>query len=143
MKKKLPARPELFKARCERIIEHCREKNAYLMQIPPMANLECQMVVEAYYGSKFKAAKAILRQAIAYRWQGLKTGMTMWICDRMGWTKVWHIPKSEQWKEHWRRHGWKCPCIWEVPPNPTGHCDLNCIEDSIPNWFKRLFRQEK
>jgi hypothetical protein len=71
--------------------------------------------------------RAIVSDTLSYRW----LRVCIWISDRAGWTKLYHIPTTDELLEHWQRHGRKC--------SGSPNCDnWNCISDSLPKWFKRL-----
>ena len=54
-------------------------------------------------------------------------------CDWMGWTRVYDYPETKSMIAHSERHGRKC----SGSPNCS---NMNCINDSIPKWFKVLTR---
>ena len=60
----------------------------------------------------------------------------MWVCDRVGWTKLYHMPETDTMRAFTMRHGRKC--------SGSPNCDnMNCIGDSVPRWFKWLTRWGK
>ena len=82
-----PRKPEQFNQRLERISDHCKSGSP-MMRIAPIAKLECELVLSAYYGSGAKAGWALLRQAF-FLWRNDKySAIKIWICDRVGWTKL-------------------------------------------------------
>jgi hypothetical protein len=55
----------------------------------------------------------------------------MWICDRMGWTRLYWISDTYEIPGHHERHGRKC----------SGSPNCNnpfCISEGVPRWFRRL-----
>lgn len=136
---KRPVHAEKFNNRIERIVKECKE-DSMLMKIPPMAVMEMKMAISSYYGGDRRAIFAWAREAF-YLWR-LSTYhcLLLKITDGIGWTKLWHIQPTNQWIEHWRRHGCKCACVNKDFPEPTENCEGDCIDESIPRWFKFITR---
>jgi hypothetical protein len=127
-----PAQPELYQLRLERIINHAKLESP-MVRIPPIAVSEFSMVISAYYGGRGKAARYLLFEAMRLWCSDKRWSFLIWLTDRFGWTKVYHIPATPEYREHSERHGRKC----SGSPNCS---NMNCIDDSIPSWFKWLVR---
>lgn len=104
-------------------------------QIPAIFTNEVWWCLRAYYGGSIRALLSLARQDF-YLWRGYKwNGFTIWLCDRFGWTKIYHYPETEEMMEHEERHGRKC----SGSPNCS---DVTCIDRSIPKWFKKLMGRD-
>lgn len=135
-RRKFPIHPERFSKHADRIIERCREKGSIMFRIPPMAALECEILLHYYYGSKWRMVWHLFRAALH---QSIHSGYNrclIKICDWMGWTKVYHIPETPEFRAHYQRHGRKC----SGSPNCN---NMRCIDESIPKWFRWLTRWDK
>src|SRR6266404_2356191 len=125
-----PARPEQFKSRLIRISEHAKS-NSPMLHIPAIAAFECKMVLNAYYGGQLRTSLALFREWF-YLWRhDIFNSAVIWICDRVGWTRLYDVPETETMKPYRMRHGRNC----SGSPNCQ---NMNCIDDSIPKWFRWL-----
>lgn len=122
-----------FENRRERLIKHARENPPMMWRIEPMLVFEIKLLLEAYYGGKWREVWALAREAANYDSNALITSARIKICDWAGWTKLYYYPETETMVGHWQRHGRKC----SGSPNCNNH---HCIDDSIPGWFKWLTR---
>ena len=127
-----PKRPQQFKMRVDRIIDHAK-KDSPMMRIPAIARSECLMVVQAYHGGEWRTVWALFRQAWYLTWHGWLGTLKIKVCDWVGWTKLYDIPETESYRAHTERHGRKC----SGSPNCN---NMHCIEDSVPKWFRWLTR---
>lgn len=121
-KRRRPVRAEAFKIRMERF----KTKSVFI--IPAIFASECSMVLEAYFGGPIRAGlhliywgvrSSIARQRARFLWA---------ISDRVGWTRLQQIPDTPCFE----RHGGQCKyhnCM-----------DSNCIDKSVPKWFRWLTR---
>ncbi len=133
--KKYPKYPEQFAHRLARIREHCLKRSP-MLRIAPIAVSECEQVLEAYYGGTWGAARAALWKAIYLGWGNVSSRTRMWICDRMGWTKIYWVPPTAEMRGYHHRHGRNC----SGSPNCN---NMDCIRESIPKWFRWLTRWDK
>lgn len=130
-----PVKKKLFDERIARIKKYAKE-NSPMLRIAPIAKMECQLVVEAYYGGRFRAVWAMFKEAV-YLWRHEKHHMLLiWISDKVGWTKLYHMPETLTHHEYWHRHGYKC----SGSPNCS---DMKCIDKSVPKWFRVLSGWDK
>ena len=134
-KKTHPVLKKQYEMRLARISDHIRS-NSPMMRIPPIAASECQMLLEAYHGGRWKTIFALTGMAIFLLRHDLNARFVIWLCDLAGWTKVYDIPETEKMRAHKQRHGRKC----SGSPNCQ---NVNCIDDSIPAWFKFISRWDK
>lgn len=102
-----------------------------MMDIPPIIASEFELALHAYYGSRWQMVRALARKALVLWWDGKVGGCLMWISDTVGWTKVYHVPETKDYVDHYRRHGRKC----SGSPNCQ---NMDCINDSLPKWFRRI-----
>lgn len=121
--------------RCDMVIREASDPaTRCMLQIPPIANMQCQLVVESYYGGKWGAARELFKQAlhqsISERW----LGFLIWFSDRMGWTKLYDMPETTTHHGYQMRHGRKC--------HGSPNCAHDCISESQPKWFRRLCGKE-
>jgi hypothetical protein len=133
--KKYPKFPEHFSRRVERIRQHVKDDTA-MFGIAPLVVSEFEQAIEAYYGGYWGAARNALRKAIYITWGNWTSRIRIGICDRMGWTKLYYYNETDTMLGHWQRHGRKC----SGSPNCN---NMNCINDSVPRWFKWLTRWEE
>lgn len=134
-KRKFPRRPEQFKLRCERLVAHCADPNArFIMKIEPMANMECQLVVESYYGGKWGAVREMFKQALHQSVHDNWFGFLIWFSDTVGWTKLVDVPETATHHAYKMRHGKKC--------HGSPNCSQDCISLAQPKWFKKLMGKE-
>ncbi|MDE2096149.1 MAG: hypothetical protein KGL39_02815 [Patescibacteria group bacterium] len=131
---KYPKQPERFKRRSEELIERVSSPSTRIMfKIPPIAVLQYEMLLEAYHGGPVRAGLAFIRKGVAEAVRDARWSILLKITDSVGWTKLHHMPETETHHEYWHRHGRKC----HGSPNCN---DFNCIEKSLPRWFKWLTR---
>jgi hypothetical protein len=123
-----PRQPERFAVRIARIVEHAKSDSA-MFRIPPIATLECRMVVEAYYGGRWRTVRALAREAAWFTWNDVVGATILWVCDTVGWTIIHHIPETADYRAHTERHGRRC----SGSPNCN---DVRCIKRSLPKWFR-------
>lgn len=116
--------------RLDRIKDNIKSDTA-MMKIAPIAASECLLVVHAYYGGPWHTIWSLTRKQLFLDYHGVKGSLIWGFCDLVGWTKVVHHPGNDLAIDHWRRHGKQCS------GSPNCH-DLDCVERSIPNWFKKL-----
>ena len=127
MKTKYPRQPERFAKRSEKM-QHLGTQ----AKIPILLVINCRLVLKDYYGSDFKVAMRILWEWFYLGSHSLYWSVLIWISDRVGWTKLRHIPDNPVTVEHWERHGYKCDHL---------NCqDDQCIDKSLPRWFKWVTR---
>lgn len=102
-------------------------------RVPVVGAMTCWMALKAYYGGSCRAlwelAKWDWMMYRGYIWSII----TMWCSDKLGYTKVYTYPATSEMREMRVRHGIKC----HASPNCE---DIECINNSLPRWFKWLFR---
>lgn len=128
-----PVRPDRFNHWLKKM--HCSVKdNSPMMRIPGIVMFQVETLQTHYYGSYAKAGLALLRKAFYLWWNDKLTHCFLWISDSMGWTKVYDIPETPEYVAHQQRHGRKC--------SGSPNCQNDqCIDDSLPKWFRWLWRK--
>ncbi len=106
-----------------------------MISIEPIFAHECQIVLHAYYGGPLRAGWYLLRYGITLKLNSWYWRFVWWISDKIGWTKISHVPETEDYMEHWRRHGRKC----SASPN----CSGDCIGVAVPRWYKRITKIDR
>lgn len=135
MTTKKPVMKESFERQLGRIRSHCKSESP-MMKIAPIARMEMIIALSYYHGGRGRLALALLREWFVLARSHYCCAITMFVCDRMGWTKVYHYPETDSMIAHSQRHGRKC----SGSPNCS---NANCIDDSVPRWFKILSRWDK
>jgi hypothetical protein len=131
--KTYPINPDQFKRRADRLRNLARRSdNDYPFRIPPILSAECWLVVEAYYGGKWAAVRAMIWAALRLSCWSFFGHVRIRTCDMMGWTKLYDMTAQG----FQMRHGRCC----SGSPNCNNHL---CIEESVPGWFKWLTRWEE
>lgn len=129
---KYPVEKTKFNLRRKRFIAHCRAEPPTMAQIDPIFNSECAMICYAYYGGRFPAIWAMLKESVWLLRMDIDSRFQMWFCDRMGWTKLYPLPGTPV----KLRHGRQC--------HGSPNCDdMGCIDRAIPRWFKFISRWDK
>ncbi len=131
----LPRNPEKMERQLRRIGQHFKSNSA-MMRIPPIAALECQMVLHGYYGGSWRMIWALIGKQLVLDYHALKTRAVMALSDGMGWTKLHHYPESADFVAHAQRHGRQC----SGSPNCA---DNECIDRALPRWLKWITRWDK
>ncbi len=121
---KRPVHSECMTRQCERF-EHL----GVMAKIPAVLTFQCEIVLTAYYGSYFCAGLHLIGQSFYWAWHNLYWNFVHRICDWMGWTQLYRYP-VEGWRGQFVRHGKLCD---------GSDCE-NCIDKSVPKWFKKLTR---
>lgn len=135
MKRELPADRERFERWRDNWILSRRESVRTMNKIPAILVHNCWHAIELYYGGPLRAIWAMAANEFHLWAWGKFHSFTLWICDSVGWTKIYHYPETDGMWSHDERHGWKC--------SGSPNCgDTDCISRSIPAWFKRLTRWE-
>lgn len=98
-----------------------------------MIMLECKMLMESYYGGRWRFAWRLLYEAAYITFHDIIACVRIKICDWMGWTKLYYYPQTDEMLGHWQRHGRKC----SGSPNCA---NMNCIEEGVPKWFRWITR---
>jgi hypothetical protein len=131
---KYPIHKERWERRVDRIRGH--GPNSFMWRVAPAIAFELRLLLESYYGGPWRMVWALFRLTfsnIIHTWTGR---LRIWVCDRMGWTKIYFVPETDYMRAHWRRHGRKC--------SGSPNCDnINCIQDSVPGWYRWLTRWDK
>lgn len=133
--RKHPVQREKFDRWRERLRCHAAE-NSVLFRIDPMLAFEVEALLHAYYGGEWRMIFALIRKHSVLSYHSLIGRVTFWFCDFIGWTKVYFYPETRLMRAHHQRHGRKC----SGSPNCS---NMNCIDDSIPSWFKKICRWDK
>lgn len=131
---KRPADPVGFDKGRARIRKDARA-NDLMFRIDGMLMFSLEWMQECYYGGRWATVWALFRKAIYYSWHERVGGLRIWICDRAGWTKIYEVPETATHYGHRQRHGRKC----SGSPNCN---NMNCIEESVPRWFRWITRWE-
>lgn len=119
---------EKFKERVDSIGKHIN------MKLPDIfIEMELRLALIAYHGSVPRLCWYMLREWFEY-WAGWHLqSVAMWISDTVGWTKLYDVPETTEYRAHKIRHGYKCH------GSPNCHND-HCISDCLPKWFKWITR---
>jgi len=128
---KYPAKPKQYEDRRKRMLE-----GGPLSRITPLFTMQAKLLLSAYYGSQTKAAIAMLRESFMLWRHSKYLRSLLWICDTIGWTKVYWYPETRDMIGHHQRHGRKC----SGSPNCANN---HCISDGIPKWFRVITRWDK
>ncbi len=132
-----PTNPESFAMRSNRLRNLARRSDTeYPFRIPPILTSECWLIVEAYYGGKWPAVRAMAWAATRLSVWSFFNHLRIRTCDMMGWTKLYDMPAAPNMKSYQMRHGRRC----SGSPNCNNHL---CIEESVPGWFKWITRWEE
>lgn len=124
-KRSYPAYPERMKENTVKFRE------ATTPNIPILTVLHCKILLHNYYGSDLRAALHMLWYALLYIKSRAYWSVVFWICDRL-WTEIRPLSPGGP---YGMRHGRKCQ---------YANCsNINCCEDSIPDWFQNLTRFPK
>lgn len=130
MEIKRPIEASKYNLRMKRIEAHFKS-NSPMMKIPPIAVSEMKMAISAFYGGRWRALYWWTREELFLLRCDITARIIIGFCDLMGWTKLYDLPGSTKEMPVKMRHGRKC----FGSPN----CEnMNCIEDSLPRWFKQL-----
>jgi hypothetical protein len=123
----------IHKERFNRWRDRIRDPESGISNIPALFAHECWWCIRSYYGSSPRALWFLLREDFWIWSRSIWHRFLIVITDRVGWTKIYHYPQTDTMVEHWQRHGYKC--------HGSPNCEnMDCIEDSIPRWFKIIFR---
>lgn len=116
--------------RAKRLRGSIRTKSPWV-DMPFGLAMECQLVLQAYYGGRLAAAWFFIKSAF-HIWKDTRISRAlMWFSDLMGWTKVYDIPETPDYAAHQQRHGRFC--------SGSPNCNNDrCIEQSCPNWFRKI-----
>lgn len=132
---KHPVKAAMYRARMAKLRQEFIT-DSVVVKIPAMASFQLRYTLEAYYGGRWRMIRALIWEGIYLGWHSFNTTWKLWITDRMGWTKLYDLPGSTKKMPMRMRHGRKC----SGSPNCN---NMNCIEDSLPRWFKWLTRWDK
>lgn len=133
---KKPVHREVFQRFQKRLGDSTSEHGRFIHSLPAMFMMECYGAIRAYHGGAFPAWWAMTWHFAYLGFASMAGASEVWLWDKMGWTKLYHSPGTKTHREYWHRHGWKC----SGSPNCN---NLDCIEDSLPGWYRFLTRSKK
>lgn len=126
MKDSHPRNKEAFDRRRERLLEP-----SVIHQIDTLFEMECEMVVSAYYGGRVRAGLRMMWKGVGETLRSRWWAVVYRFGDRVGWTQLRPVPGTP----FFERHGGSCDKL---------NCnDANCIRRDLPRWWRRLTGMEE
>jgi hypothetical protein len=126
VKRETPVQKERFKRNADQMTKLWKQ-----FQLAGLFAFEARLALEAYYGGPFRSCWEQFKQVVWLDLQGKRHSTGIWISDKLGWTKICHVPETKDYRAHSLRHGGRC--------HGSPNCSQECIGQAIPKWFKTVF----